>query len=86
MSRYDVTRNELQAWYDTGPDPKDADAVLAQIPLIAADPYAEHAMPVPGRSLAKFTWPVPGTYLAITYMVVEQFHTVRIIHVKRPEA
>lgn len=82
---YEVTRNELLAWVGTGPEPKDLDAVLEQIPLIAADPYDAHAMPVPGRSIAKFTWPVPETYLAVTYLVVEQFHTVRIIKIGRPE-
>lgn len=85
MAGYQVTSSEVLAWAATCTDSNVLDAVLAAIPLIAKDPHSPPAMPVPGKRQPIYTWPVDGTYLAITYLVAEQFHTVRIIRIGEPE-
>ena len=76
---YQVTQAEVRAWLETGPSAVDIDAVLDALQVIVADPH-NVGDPVPARR-PTYLYGVPGTFWAITYTVVEQFRTVKIVDI-----
>ena len=76
---YQVTQAEVRAWLESGPTTAEVDAVFDALQVIVADPH-DAGDPVPARR-PTYVYGVPDTFWAITYTVVEQFRTVKIIDI-----
>lgn len=69
------------AWLETGPTEAEQTAVLDALQVIVAHPFAAGERQ-PARAPV-YAYPVPGFPLEVVYLVAEQFHTVKIIEVRR---